>query len=694
MTGSVALDVVIGLIFIYLLYSLLATVVCEIIANYWGLRARNLLYSIERMLEDSPKQSEKKVIALLHQIKNSTIRLFDTPEGPASCVFYRLPVIKYLARNTFHSKPSYITRQTFSKALFEIFRIYGGANASSDLEKIRNVLNGSLEHKGVLKSIRDVIVKSTQGNETQAKESPDYGVIYDKILEIKKDQVGLPTDATQMKLYKKILKLLKKSNKGDLKEIVVHQIIDEMLVAFGLETRSHMRSWLKDFSKALFEIFGIYGGAKAVADLEKIRNVPDGSLEHKGVLKSIRDVIVKSIEANEGKSKQSDFYSKIYDNIAGIVKNPEVLMPTDAMQAKLYKKILRLVKKSDKKIQKKPKKGDKDVKKDVVYQIDEMLNLFGHETRSHMRSLLKDSNDDLLKFRLHLEQWFDDTQDRAAGWYKQQVQVLLLIIGLAFAGFFNANTFDMVHKLSIDKDARDKMIQLASDYLKDPNSIKPNTNGEPPKGSSQTYTNARLDSLEKVQAKLRKQIDDANSLIGAGWPDLPESLSLLPWTEQNLIKLVKDDLLDYSIIELDTLIRDSRVIKIDTLFEKGVTKQGDADTLIRKIRTDTVITSPRDNIRILVYPSGLTKAVLSCIDEAGYWGAERYKGFNAEMTTIKVETGFLGTVLYMATTFFSKAFWGFLLTAIAISLGAPFWFDLLNKLMQIRGSVTGTNPCT
>ena len=343
MTGSVALDVVIGLVFIYLLYSLLATVVCEIIATHWGLRAQNLLYSIERMLEDTPKQSETKIIALFNQIKNSTIRLFDTPEGPASCVFYRLPVIKYLAKNTFHSKPSYITRQTFSRALFEIFRIYGGANAASDLEKIHNVLNGSLEHKGVLKLIRDVIVKSTQGNGAQAKEPPDYSVIYDKIMEIKKAQVGLPIDATQAKLYKKILKLLKKS---------------------------------------------------------------------------------------------------------------------------------------EKKIQKRSDAIDKEVKKEAVFQIDEMLNLFGHETRSHMRSLLKDSNDDLLKFRLHLEQWFDDTQDRAAGWYKQQVQVLLLIIGLAFAAFFNANTVDMVHKLSIDKDARDKMVQLASDYLKDPNSIRPNTSGE------------------------------------------------------------------------------------------------------------------------------------------------------------------------------------------------------------------------
>jgi hypothetical protein len=36
---------------------------------------------------------------------------------------------------------------------------------------------------------------------------------------------------------------------------------------------------------------------------------------------------------------------------------------------------------------------------------------------------------------------------------------------------------------------------------------------------------------------------------------------------------------------------------------------------------------------------------------------------------------------------FLKAFPGFLLTAIAVSLGAPFWFDILNKIMVVRSTV-------
>ena len=34
--------------------------------------------------------------------------------------------------------------------------------------------------------------------------------------------------------------------------------------------------------------------------------------------------------------------------------------------------------------------------------------------------------------------------------------------------------------------------------------------------------------------------------------------------------------------------------------------------------------------------------------------------------------------------FFGGHFWGYLLTVLALSLGAPFWFDLLNKLVKLR----------
>ncbi len=57
MFDNVAFNVVIGLIFIYLLYSLLATVIAELIATKLGLKAKNLKEEKNRMLNDEKKRT-------------------------------------------------------------------------------------------------------------------------------------------------------------------------------------------------------------------------------------------------------------------------------------------------------------------------------------------------------------------------------------------------------------------------------------------------------------------------------------------------------------------------------------------------------------------------------------------------------------------------------------------------------------
>jgi len=99
MTGSIALDVVIGLVFIYTLYSLLITTLVELISSYMQLRARNLVKGIERMLddEDQPLLAQK---------------------------FYETPLIKYLGTGSRFAlkKPSFIQSRNFSKALIYVLK--------------------------------------------------------------------------------------------------------------------------------------------------------------------------------------------------------------------------------------------------------------------------------------------------------------------------------------------------------------------------------------------------------------------------------------------------------------------------------------------------------------------------------------------------------------------------------------------
>ena len=48
---------------------------------------------------------------------------------------------------------------------------------------------------------------------------------------------------------------------------------------------------------------------------------------------------------------------------------------------------------------------------------------------------------------------------------------------------------------------------------------------------------------------------------------------------------------------------------------------------------------------------------------------------------VKLKVGYV-----LAATFKGRKFLGFLILAFAVSLGSPFWFDLLNKLVKLRTS--------
>jgi hypothetical protein len=122
MFNSVVLNVVIGLVFIYLLYSLLATIIQEIIAANLGMRSRMLKKGICRMLDDDVEDNE-----------------------PLSKVFYKHPLIKYLGENKLFKKPSYISAQNFSKVLIDLLR---GENAQPG-QNFASLIQTSLKNEEV-----------------------------------------------------------------------------------------------------------------------------------------------------------------------------------------------------------------------------------------------------------------------------------------------------------------------------------------------------------------------------------------------------------------------------------------------------------------------------------------------------------------------------------------------------------------
>lgn len=328
MFGSIILDIVIGLVFIFLIYSLLATIINEIIATFLGLRARNLRTAIWRMLENNPPSKKEmnqkeKLYQYLKDSWNFFMGIFSPKKGKLLKEFYNQPTIKYLANSWFFSKPSYINPSDFSKSILDILKSEG--EGTKDLDKIKNAL-------------------------------------------------------TQ----------------------------------------------------------------------------PSGKID---LFKAIEKLI------NEGRT-------------------------TD--EAQIVSAI-----------------------KQVVQQKHKNIKLFDGDTRDHVLSLLNDAQDDLVKFKIYLEYWFDNTMDRAVGWYKRKTQLNLLIIGFIIASIFNINIIEIAGKLSKDKDARDQMVQMATSYVENNPNIIQNLDSL---AKTDSLYRQKIDTLLAIRKDLEKDINDANELLALSRP--------------------------------------------------------------------------------------------------------------------------------------------------------------------------------
>ncbi len=278
-------------------------------------------------------------------------------------------------------------------------------------------------------------------------------------------------------------------------------------------------------------------------------------------------------------------------------------------------------------------------------------NIIGtSETVKHIRSLFRDSNGDLEKFKTYLEQWYDDTMERVTGWYKKWIQIITFFVGLATAMFFNADTILIVGVLSKDPDARKEIVQMATAYVE--------SHPAPPASdtsSTAEATRQRLDSLLAVTKDIRKDAEAASSVLGTGWDSYPDSIQLITASERDSkIKASKGKLSNSQFFELYT------------------TKDGNTP---RYAALNDVLTEKTIR-RLLRLESGKYGPVVTDLGEGKRTCRSKDKNHDYAITCV--------------SHFIWAGFWGYFLTAVALSLGAPFWFDMLNKLVKLRTSVQST----
>lgn len=159
MLDNVALNVVIGLVFIYLLYSLFATVLSEIIATKLGLRARNLKEAVDRMINDEHEDDK----GFWNRLWDS-LKLMKNPKNPRITNFYNHPEIKYLGSTGIFKIPSQFKAVSFSKTLLNLLNETGYKKLNIDNNtKMDDPNEGDIKEIPVTEISKDRIIAALNG---------------------------------------------------------------------------------------------------------------------------------------------------------------------------------------------------------------------------------------------------------------------------------------------------------------------------------------------------------------------------------------------------------------------------------------------------------------------------------------------------------------------------------------------------
>ncbi|MEM1258832.1 MAG: hypothetical protein AAGH81_09895 [Bacteroidota bacterium] len=279
-------------------------------------------------------------------------------------------------------------------------------------------------------------------------------------------------------------------------------------------------------------------------------------------------------------------------------------------------------------------------------------DFIGEETRSHVLSLLDDAQNDLVKFKANLETWFNSTMERVTGWYKRTVQLILILIGFGIAVSFNVNTLEIAELLAVDEEARNQMVVLASNYIEENEKViklyqkdKETKKDVPPKIDSTNQVKFQVDgeNADTQREAFNTKLDSLLRLKAELDSDIDEATKILGFRPPENLPAVA----------------------LDTTEGKANSKQ----LIFEKCQKKYLVTFPSKYMA----------------EQTGDYYSIQEGTVNGE----KVTYAEFNDLSYLIDNF-----WGYVITALAISLGAPFWFDLLSKLIRIRNSIRSNTKST
>jgi hypothetical protein len=283
--------------------------------------------------------------------------------------------------------------------------------------------------------------------------------------------------------------------------------------------------------------------------------------------------------------------------------------------------------------------------------------------------IFEDSGGDPVVFKEKLNQWYNEMMERLSGWFKRKIQFVLFMIGLAMAITFNVDSISIAKKLSKDKNAREQMVQLAISAS--------DSNSAIAKSLRQTNDSTLSDSLlQDGYRQVKQASDDAGMILGLGWnldnlskgytSEIPNTRLITCWNYAGIVPGTAD-----------------------------IHQKWDADSL-RITRLNRFLADSMKHFKTADQKAALSKFTgsvnyFNCVH---FIRVDKIVAGSGQQSTLEGRRNYFAIekIAYVLRKSFSNwlVLLGFIITALAISLGSNFWFDLLNKLVSMRSS--GVKP--
>ncbi|HLE37777.1 MAG TPA: hypothetical protein VI699_11610 [Candidatus Acidoferrales bacterium] len=232
-----------------------------------------------------------------------------------------------------------------------------------------------------------------------------------------------------------------------------------------------------------------------------------------------------------------------------------------------------------------------------------------------------------------IENWYNDAMDRVSGWYKRGSAVWVAVVAVAVTLATNADTMQIAQTLWTSPTLRAAIVEQAKARTEKPLTVE-YTNPESPEPSQPYETGVTMEKLTAEEEKLLGQL--------MGWGDEFRKFNRMVAEEK------AGDQGKRCLAECKTAA--------------AANDQCITDVVAGKKKEDSLACTCRE--------------VLKKVEHAGE--NESIPG-RAFFQHCSLAGSWIWGLL-------SEHLLGWLLTAIAVSLGAPFWFDMLKKIVNLRAA--------